>query len=132
MKILYSIIALITIIFAQELSIDSNKTIIIYPTENNDSLNFCLALSKKDLKYCSNIQNKDEKSACFGILQRNTGHCSTIVDKNTQNRCLSIALSDINYCKKITDKNKKNSCTLFYLKYESDQEQEDTCEAEKK
>jgi hypothetical protein len=124
MKALYIIMILLTIIFAKELSLDLdvNKTII----ENSDSLNFCLAVSEKDLKYCSKIKNKDEKSSCFGILQRNSGHCTMIGDEDMKNSCLSIALSDIKYCEQITDEKMKNSCTVFYVKNESDKKQ-DTC-----
>lgn len=123
MKVLYTIVILLTIIYSKELSVDTNKTI----TEtNSDSLNFCLAVFEKDLKYCSKIKNKDEKSSCFGILQRNSGHCTAIVDENIKNSCLAIALSDITYCEKITDENMKNSCTVFYVKNESEKEQ-DAC-----
>lgn len=128
MKSLYTLILLILTAhsFASDISFDSNQT-----TVDNNKLNFCLALSEKDLKYCSNIKNKDEKSSCFGILQKNSGYCTMIKDEDKKNFCLSIALSDINYCKKMTDDNKQNSCILFYINEEQEKEQ-DICKEKAK
>ena len=127
MKALYIITTLIVIIYAQELSLDLNQTTITPKSteQESDDFNFCLALSKKNLKYCTNIINKDNKSYCFGILQKNSGYCIMIKDKDIKNSCLSIALSDISYCKKITDENQQNSCNLFYLKNEEDKKEDD-------
>ena len=126
MKALYIIMILLTISYGEEVSLDANKTV---TQTNSDGLNFCLAVSEKDLKYCSKIKNKDEKSACFGILQRNTGYCTMIVDEDIKNSCFSIALSNIKYCEKIKDEKKKESCIAFYMENELDTKK-DTCKEE--
>lgn len=118
----YIIILLnLTILYSTELFLDFNKSdsyTIVENNSNNDSENLCLAISKKDLKYCSKIKNKDEKSSCFGILQKSSGYCTMITSENKKNACLSIALSNIDYCDKINDKNETTNCKLFYKKYE--------------
>jgi len=101
-----------------------------FASNNNTATDYkqtCLAISEKNVKYCTSIQNYDKKSFCFGIVKQDTGYCNMIKDEDFKNQCLAIALNDIKNCDKIQDKNTTKKCQVLYNKIVNDFYQKEEC-----
>lgn len=90
----------------ENISVETNSSTML----KEDHQNFSLALSERNLKYCSAISNKDKKIECFGIVKRNSGYCDMIENSDLKNICLSVALSDPSLCNKVENEETKNEC----------------------
>ena len=102
----------------------------MFASDNNittDNKQTCLAISNKNVKYCTSIQNYNNKSFCFGIVKQDTGYCNMIKDDDLKNQCLAIALNDITKCDIIQDENTTENCKVLFNKIDSDFYQKEEC-----